>query len=78
MTMKVVAELWLCGDCTMAACYDDYSGSLARVKAIRRGIRRLGAIRFAGNEPEFKHAGCDCCQDGLAGDKTEFVILGEE
>lgn len=87
--MKVVQDdLWLCVDCTIAAVNGDYSGlgyglseaeAAERMAAVHAGFKRLGPhLVCAGQEVEFMRRGCDCCLDGLAGDKTEFAVLGVE
>ncbi len=79
--MTIIADgLLACTDCTIAIANDDYSGmddaTEARVKAgIARLQKVIGQYLVIGDEVGFTHRGCDCCHDGLAGDKHEFAVL---
>lgn len=81
----IVDDLWLCPDCTIAACNDDYTGmDDATEKSVREGLAKLGPNLVPDNDSEtgegieeFTWARCDCC-NGKAGSRHRFAILGEE
>ena len=68
-----------CADCTIAIANADYSGMGDETeKRVRAGIEELSKRGYPviGDEYGFTGRGCDCCLDGLAGDKHEFILLG--
>lgn len=77
--VHVVADgLLACIDCTIAIANDDYSGMDDTTEArVRAGLARLAKRGYPviGDEYGFTWHGCDCCHDGLGGDKHEFALL---
>jgi len=75
---------YACEDCVQAIANDDYSGldyhyspeeSEQRMKDIRAGIEAAGGYLVIGEDEGFKHAGCDVCGLGLAGNKHTVNII---
>ena len=92
--MRIIKDdLWLCGDCTMAAVNGDYSGldyyyspeeSAAREKEIRESLSQMGPNLVSDSDgetgighDEFSRKPCDCCGIRLAGARERFAILGD-
>ena len=79
-----LTDIWLCDDCTIAACNGDFTGfaSDEQVEKTTAGLERLGAHLVPDFDSEtndgieeFTSRGCDCCRDGLAGSKHRFATL---
>lgn len=76
---QVIQDGLLACDCTIAIANDDYSGMDDEIEArVKAGLDRIAKIGYPviGDEAGFTHQGCDCCYDGLGGDKHTFSILG--
>lgn len=83
---SIIAELWLCDDCTIVHANDDVSGidDETRVAAIYAGFDRLsehGQSVTMNDDPdtgegrlEFSSRGCDCCLSRLGGSLTRFAL----
>jgi hypothetical protein len=73
--------MYVCTDCAVALETGDYSGMEDyQAGQTRKGIERLSNLYpksylTVGESVGFKYRGCDCCQDGLAGDKFELEII---
>jgi hypothetical protein len=83
MARTIANGLLACEDCTIAiANYDFTSMDDATETRIKTALDRLSdrfgkdAYPVIGDELGFSWRGCDCCQDGLGGDKHELIILG--
>jgi hypothetical protein len=90
MATVIIRNVWLCDECTIAACNDDYSGidyylsgeaAERRVKEIGDGLARLGPISLNSDENEGTReessAPCDCCRSPFPGRRDRFAIMGE-
>jgi len=80
--MAHIAEdgLYACQDCTIAIANADFTGMDDETEArVKMGLERLAKRGYAviGDDLGFCHQGCDCCCDGLAGDKHELTLLGD-
>ena len=87
MTMIIQEGLWLCTDCTLAACNGD-PGDVTeeRLDAICAGMDRLGKVGHLACDFEITGdglkdfapapvGGCACCHSTLAGEWHRFVLL---
>jgi hypothetical protein len=74
-------ELLACDACANAIANGDYEGyDAGEEAATKRGIRdwsREGDL-VLGDEYGFSWRGCDCCDNGLGGNKHYFAVLGLE
>jgi hypothetical protein len=77
-------ELWLCPDCTIATCNDDYTGmDDAQEAATKAGLDAVKGWLALNSSPEadggageieFSNRRCDVC-DGLPGARTRFALF---
>tara|TARA_R100001163_G_scaffold60809_1_gene50367 strand:+ start:912 stop:1172 length:261 start_codon:yes stop_codon:yes gene_type:complete len=86
--MIIKEELAVCSDCIQYIVNDDVTGqSLYKTEdqidewfeAVNKTLESFGGYAVAGDESfGFMNCGCDCCRDGLAGDKFQVLILEAE
>mgnify|MGYP003118589330 FL=1 len=86
--MNIKEELAVCSDCLQYIVNDDVTGqSLYKtedqidewIEAVNKTLESFGGYAVAGDHPlGFINYGCDCCRDGLAGDKFQVLILEAE
>lgn len=80
MAQVIEDELLACGDCTIAIANGDFSGMDDETKAkVKAGLERLSKRGYPviGKEYGFTWRGCDCCLNGLGGNKHTFALLGD-
>ena len=86
--MNIKEELAVCSDCLQYIVNDDVTGqSLHKTEdqidewfeAVNKTLESFGGYAVAGDQFfGFMNCGCDCCRDGLAGDKFQVLILEAE
>lgn len=81
----VQGDLWLCGECMLAAVNGDGPEDPERDREVTEGLERLGA----GLSPDFDSESgdgfndhsinpCACCETHLHGDRHRFVVFGTD
>ena len=83
MGVKVLDEYAVCVDCYVFAANGDLSALALnpetedqRRTAVTEGFERLGGYAVAGDsEPWFSWHECECCRDGLGGDRYVVTVL---
>ncbi len=86
MATVIRDNLWLCDDCSIAACNADFSAidNPERENTIRHGLAMLGKEGYpvANNDSEtgegileFSRITCDCCGTKLHGSRSRFCLL---
>jgi len=83
--MNIKEELAVCSDCLQYIANSDVSGQSLRltedeidqwIEAVNKSLESFGGYAVAtGENFGFLNCGCDCCRDGLAGDKYQVLIL---
>ena len=86
--MNIKEELIVCSDCLHYIVNDDVTGqSLHKteaqidewIEAVNKTLESFGGYAVAGDQSfGFMHYSCECCRDGLAGDKFQVLILEAE
>lgn len=81
----ITDDLWLCDDCTIAQCNDDYTGMTEELaEFIQEALARMAvdgnlAANFDWHDgagvDEFSPWPCDCCGTPLAGNRNRFALF---
>lgn len=77
-----ILELDLCPDCALVVDADHWPEDATRHQAVKEGLdnwRKEGYRLALDADPEagphFSWQGCDCCEDGLGGDRYDAVAV---
>lgn len=78
----VIDEIQVCGDCLIVIANNDWTGIRDEdVSRIKRGIKNLNGHAYVGDSEKdrgFSWRGCECCNNGLGGERYHVVILGDD